>query len=216
MTVSMLIDEVVLGDHRLRVGTRRPARAGRSAASRGPRTGTTSARPGVERAVVAAEPLDDPGPRLGHDPDPLRERDQHHGRDDDEDDQGGQVESFLFGYQRRGAVDLHAPLPACRARRRRPRRSAGAPDLAGELDLPPSPSTRSSTTAARADERGRAGAQPRRGVQVAAGDRAQDEQRGRRHRDEHDPLERQARRRPAPRSPPRRRRSRSGRGRSSA
>ena len=31
--------------------------------------------PGVERAVVAAEPLDDAGARLRHDPDALRERD---------------------------------------------------------------------------------------------------------------------------------------------
>ena len=42
--------------------------------------GTRMVRPGVEGAGVAAEPLDDAGPGLRHDPHGLGQRDEHQQR----------------------------------------------------------------------------------------------------------------------------------------
>ena len=51
--------------------------------------GTTIVSPGVERALVAPEALDDAGACLRDDPDRPRREEQHEDRDDDEDDDAG-------------------------------------------------------------------------------------------------------------------------------
>ena len=49
--------------------------------------GTRKCRPGIERALVPPEALDDAGARLRHDPDGTRDRDQDDQADADADHQ---------------------------------------------------------------------------------------------------------------------------------
>ena len=99
-------DEVVLGDHGLgrerddllaQVDQRLDAIDERD----------DQRQPGVERARVAPEPLDDPGPRLRHDPHARRRDDeQEHGQDDQCDDAGFHDCLLTSRDERRGAPDL--------------------------------------------------------------------------------------------------------------
>ena len=50
--------------------------------------GTRMVRPGSQRALVATEPLDDPGPGLRDDPHRLRQCDEDEQRDDTENRDG--------------------------------------------------------------------------------------------------------------------------------
>ena len=99
-------DEVVLRDHRLRFERRRTCSRRSSSGLTRSTNGTTIVRPGRERPRVAAEPLDDPGPRLRDHPHRLRQGDEHQQRRARRARSARSRDDLLSGHEGGGALDL--------------------------------------------------------------------------------------------------------------
>ena len=158
---------------------RRPARAGRSAASPGRRTGRYR-QPRRRASAVAAEPLDDPRPGLRHDPHAPERHDQHEERQHSEYDELRQslanpsFQSVTSAVAPR--ISITCPLSGLMTRRRR-RRARSRPRPRSARSPPPRcwrsarPRSRPCHTSAAVP-----GADLRRHAPVRARERAQGEQ----------------------------------------